>query len=578
MHKTEIAAKFTEIAGLLEILGENPFKIRAHLNAARVLETTNEDIASLASEGNLTSIKGIGKGIAEKITTILQTGDLPELKTLHEKVPSGVLDMLKIPGLGPKRVKAVWANLGVTTLGELEYACNENRLATLEGFGTKTEEKVLKGIATFHQFAGRWLLSEAIKHAETALAWVQKHDDVKRAMIGGSIRRGKETVRDVDIIASSAKPLEVMEHFASAPFVSKVLAQSLAKTSIRFENGLQADLRVVADSEFPFTLCRFTGSHEHNNAIRVFAESRGMQINEHALLKDKKPLPCKDETAIFKALGLSYIPPELREGLSEIETARSGNVFDLIEYSDLEGLFHCHTKYSDGRETVETMVMACKELGFKYLGISDHSRSASYAGGLSIDDLKKQGDEIDKLNDKLDGFRIFKGVESDILGDGALDYPNEVLEQFDFVIASVHSGLGMDEKKITARIIRAIENPYTTMLGHPTGRLLLSREPCAVSMHKVIDACAKNSVIIEINANPHRLDIDWRLLQYAKSAGVMLSINPDAHRIAGLEHAKYGVMIARKGGLAKADVLNTMSLADVTRELAVRKKTGADQP
>ncbi len=572
MHKADIAAKFAEIAGLLEILGENPFKIRAHLNAARVLETTNEDIASLASEGALTSIKGIGKGIAEKITTLLQTGDLPELKALHEKVPGGVLDMLKIPGLGPKRVKAVWENLGVTTLGELEYACNENRLATLEGFGNKTQEKVLKGIATFHQFAGRWLLSEATKHAETALAWVKKHGDVKRAMIGGSIRRGKETVRDIDIIASSSKPLEVMEHFANAPFAVEVIAQSLAKTSVRFENGLQADLRVVADKEFPCTLYRFTGSREHNSAMKTFAESRGMKINEYGLFKDKKPLPCNDETAIFEALGLSYIPPELREGLGEIETARNCNVFDLIEYNDLEGLFHCHTKYSDGRETLETMARACKELGFKYLGISDHSRSASYAGGLSIDDLKKQGDEIDKLNDKLDGFRIFKGVESDILGDGTLDYPDEVLEPLDFVIASVHSSLGMDEKKITTRIIRAVENPYTTMLGHPTGRLLLSREPCAVNMFEVIDACAKNNVIIEINANPHRLDIDWHLMHRAKSAGVMLSINPDAHRIAGLRHAKYGVMVALKGGLAKADVLNSMSLADVTCELAIRKK------
>ncbi len=572
MDKSDIAAILAETGEILEILGENPFKVRAHLNAARVIESFDQDIKKLAAAGELTKIKGIGKGIAEKIEIILATGALPELAELHAKVPDGVLRMLKIPGLGPKKVKAIWEKLGATTLGELEYACNENRLAELAGFGAKSQEKVLKGIETVTKFAERRLLPEAMASADETLAWILKEKSVTRAQVAGSVRRAKETVKDIDIVACSSQAEKVMDHFVKAPDVIETISKGPTKSSVRLTSGIQADLRVVADREFPYALHHFTGSREHNTLMRGLAKSKGMKMNEYGLFEGDKLVPCRNEEEIFKALGLSYIPPELREGMSEIDDAAKGDLPPLITEADIAGIFHCHTVYSDGKNSIEEMAIACMETKYKYLGVSDHSQSAPYAGGLTEDDLKRQIDEIDQLNEKFDGFRLFKGVESDILTNGALDYPDKVLEKLDFVIASVHSGFNMDERKMTDRIVAAVKNPYTTMLGHPTGRLLLAREPYAVDMIKVIDACAKHTVIIELNANPHRLDIDWRMMRKAKADGVKISINPDAHRVAGLKHTMFGIMIARKGGLGKEDVFNTQSASDIAKEFAARRK------
>lgn len=571
MDKQEIAAALYELGEILELTGENPFKVRAHINAARAVEALPEDLDELIAGDRLTEIKGIGEKIAEKIKTLRQTGVLPELEELHSKVPSGLIEMLKIPGLGPKKVKAIWDELGITTIGELQYACNENRLVELPGFGPKSQENILKGIDTVKKFAGRRLLPEAMEAAEDLIEWVRKEKAIIRAEVAGSVRRSKETVKDIDIVSSSKNPKKVMEHFVKAPNVIDVISHGETKSSVRLKSGFPADLRVVSDKEYPFALHHFTGSREHNTQMRSLAKSKGLKMNEYGLFKGEKLIPCKDEEEIFKKLGLSYIPPELREGLGEIEDAAEGPIPELIEPGDIKGILHVHTEYSDGTDTVEEMAKACKQRGYSYLGISDHSKTAAYAGGLSADELKKQGEEIDKVNEKLRGFKVFKGIESDILADGGLDYPDKVLEKLDFVIASVHSGFTMDEKKMTARIVKAIENPYTTMLGHPTGRLLLARDGYHVDMEKVIEACAANGVIIELNANPHRLDIDWRWIKRAKEAGVIISINPDAHRTGGLDHVLFGVLAARKGGLVKDDVLNTKTAAQAEKALRARR-------
>ncbi len=572
MNKQEIAGALNEIATVMELLDENPFKIRAHRNAARAIETTSDDIEQLARDGELTNIKGVGKQIATKIEALLNTGSLPELDELHEKIPDGVFEMLKIHGLGAKKAKVIWTRLGVTTPGELEYACNENRLVELEGFGAKSQEKILKGIVALKKFAGRSHLPDARSLANKILKHLAKSSAVIRAEVAGSVRRKKETVKDIDIVASSEKPGKVMKRFLSAPGVIEVLAEGETKSSARFEPGIMVDLRVVSDHDYPYTLHHFTGSKEHNTALRGRAKSKGMKLNEYGLFNGDKLIECGDEEQLYKALDLAFIPPERRENIGEIEEAEKGELAPLVSMDDIVGLFHCHTKESDGVETVETMARECLARGYKYLGITDHSRTAAYAGGLTIDELKKQGDLIDEVNERLDGFHIFKGVESDILNDGSLDYPDKVLEKLDFVIASVHSGFTGGAMTMTDRIIKAIENPYTSMLGHPTGRLLLAREGYDVNMGALIDACAKHDVIIELNANPHRLDIDWREIPSAIKAGVKLSINPDAHRVKGLDHVKYGVMVARKGGVAASDVVNTYKLGDVKNILNKRKK------
>lgn len=481
--------------------------------------------------------------------------------------------MLKIPGLGPKRVKAIWDSLGVTSVRELEYACNENRLLELDGFGAKSQENILKGINALHKFAGRRLLSEGMGAVAPLIEWVRGSPAVIRAQVAGSVRRGLETVKDIDIVASSADPESVMERFVAAPGVADVIARGHTKTSVRLESGFQADIRVVTDEQFPFALHHFTGSREHNTIMRSLAKTQGLKMNEYGLFKGEHSLRLASEEEIFRALGLSYIPPEMREGFDEVTLAGEGKIPTLVEEADIIGLFHVHTDKSDGVDTLEAMAQEAIRLGYKYMGVADHSRTASYAGGLSVDALKRQGEEIDKLNEKLKGrFHLFKGVESDILGDGSLDYPDKVLAELDFVIASVHSRFQKDARAMTERIVAAINNPYTTMLGHPTGRLLLAREEYPLEMEKVIEALAERGVYMELNANPQRLDVDWRVMGALKKAGVKVAINPDAHRKDGLRDMRYGLLAARKGGLEKKDVFNTLPLEKMKTTLASRRK------
>ncbi len=556
----------------MEILGENPFKSRAHQTASRVIESLSGDLNEMVQSGELLNVKGIGKGIFEKIEILLNTGVLPAYEELKSRIPEDLLELLRIPGMGPKKVKAVHEKLGVKNIGELEYACAENRLVELDGFGAKSQEKILVGIQNLKKYMERHLLSTALEEASLIYDEIAKHRDVQRHLLAGSLRRFKETIKDIDILVSAKKSERIMEHFTALHNVDSVVAKGKTKSSIVLDSGINADLRVVADEQFPYASHYFTGNKEHNTQMRGRAKRMGMKLNEYGLFEGDTLIPCKDEEAIFKKLGLVYIPPELREGTGEIEAAEQGELPELIRESDIRGLFHVHSTYSDGIATVGEMALAAKQMGFEYLGIGDHSQSAAYAGGLSPSEVKKQREEIDTLNESLEGFTVFHGIESDILIDGSLDYPERILATFDYVVASVHSNFGLSEAQMTKRIIKAIENPYTTMLGHPTGRLLLAREAYKVDLIAVIEAASEHNVIIELNAHPQRLDLDWRYLKVAKEKGVKIAINPDSHNAAGLYDYRYGVGIARKGWLRRSDVINAMNTAEVRSLFQKMKK------
>ncbi|MFH1754097.1 MAG: DNA polymerase/3'-5' exonuclease PolX, partial [Candidatus Latescibacterota bacterium] len=486
--KSDVASLLAEIADVMEILGENPFKSRAHLAAARIIDTLNGNLQDMVESGELMEVKGIGKGIFEKIKILLDTGDLPSYRELKDRVPDGLLELLRIPGMGPKKVRAVFEKLAVTNIGELEYACQENRLSELDGFGAKSQDKILAGIQNLKKYMERHLLSTAQEEAAVIYGAIAKHADVQRHLLAGSLRRHRETIKDIDILVSAKKSARIMDHFTQMANVKSIIAKGDTKSSVMLTTGINADIRVVTDREFPFAAHYFTGSKEHNTEMRGRAKRMGMKLNEYGLFKNDTFIPCKDEAAIFHKLGLDYIPPELREAMGEIEAAERKDLPVLLEEEDIRGIFHVHTSYSDGKATVEEMALAAQELGLEYLDIADHSRSAAYAGGLNPSAVKKQSEEVAAVNRSHDGFTVFHGIESDILADGSLDYPDDLLAIFDFVIASVHSNFAMSETQMTERIITAIHNPYTTMLGHPTGRLLLAREAYPVDMHAVIEA------------------------------------------------------------------------------------------
>jgi DNA polymerase (family 10) len=563
MDKKTVIDILNEIGLLLELKGENPFKIRAYYNAARALETLDEDIEVLVKNNKLKEVKGIGEAINKKITELINTGRLEYYENLKASIPEGLIEMIKIPGLGPKKIKTLYDKLDIKTVGELEYACLENRLVELPGFGEKTQKKILEGIKFVKRFSNQHLFSEACLEANLLKQYLLKTGRVIRCEIAGSIRRKKEIVKDIDILATTNDPQKLMERFVEYDKTRDVIAKGDTKTSITLESGINADLRVVKDKEYPYALHHFTGSKEHNTAMRQRAKRMGIKMNEYGLFKGDTLIKCQDEEEIFRKLNLSYIPPEIRENMGEIEAAEKGEIPVLVEEKDIKGIFHVHTNYSDGANTLTEMVNGARELGYKYIGITDHSKSARYAHGLKEEDILRQFDEIDRFNEKYTDIKILKGIESDILKDGSLDYEEDLLKQFDFVIASVHSNFKMSKEEMTERIIKAVKNEYTTILGHLTGRLLLSRDGYDLDVYKVIDACAEYDKIIEINSNPHRLDIDWRYIKYAKEKGVKLAICPDAHRVEGLLDVKYGVGIARKGWLEAKDVINTYDVDQV---------------
>jgi DNA polymerase (family 10) len=564
LDKHEVAEVLAEIAVILEIKGENSFKIRAYENAVGIVEGL-DDLDELIKSGELTNIKGIGSHLADHIKELAQTGKLKEYESLRSSVPDGIFEMLRIQGLGPKKVKALWEKLKIANVGELEYACRGNRLLELEGFGEKMQEKILKGIEYLRRFEDKHLFSAAYAAAFEILMEISAHKSALHAEIAGSIRRRKELIRDIDILAACDKAGPLMEFFTALPQVDSVTAKGETKSSVVLRSGIAADLRVVSGKEFPFALHYFTGSKEHNVAMRSLAKKAGLKLNEYGLFKGTKLLACKDETELFERLGLEYIPPELREDQGEIEDAAKHKLPRLVEPGDIKGVFHVHSNYSDGTATIEAMALAAKKLGYEYIGMADHSQSAAYAGGLKPDEVKKQHKEIDNLNAKHRGIRILKGIESDILTDGSLDYPDKVLALFDFVIISIHSKFNMSETEMTKRIIKGIKNKYASIVGHPTGRLLLAREGYKVNMHEMIDAAADRGVAIEINAHPQRLDLDWRYGKYAKSKGLKITIGPDAHGPEGLHDMSYGIGIARKGWFEKPDVLNCLDADGVVK-------------
>jgi DNA polymerase (family X) len=581
VHRQQAAEALEEIGLLLELLGENPFKTRAYANGARILRSLDRDLAELVRTGELLRIKGIGAALAEKITTLATTGRLPYLEKLRAGVPAGLLDWLRIPGLGPKKARAIHVTLGISTLDELEAAASAGRLRELEGFGETSERKILDGIARLRTSAGRYLMPAVQSEAARLLGLVRSVPGVTRAEVGGSVRRFGETSKDIDLVVSAVDPERAMEAFATAEEVAEVIGRGPTKCSVRLTSGPNADLRVVPEASFPFALAYFTGSKAHNVALRGRAQRMGLKLNEYALVReeDGREIRCRDEPAIYAALGLPWVPPELREDAGEIEAAERGELPDLVELTDLKGILHVHTSFSDGTNSIVEIAEAARGLGMTYLGICDHSRSAAYAGGLSAERVHEQHAEIDRLNAEYAGeFRVLKGIESDILADGALDYDDELLASFDFLVASVHSRFNLSADEQTRRILKAMESPYCDIVGHVTGRLLLSREAYPLHLERILDAAAERSVSVEVNAHPERLDLDWRGLRYALARGMRTAVNPDAHEIAGLEDVKYGIAVARKGWCTAEDVLNAWPLDRLLDHFRERRARGGLPP
>ena len=569
------AAKILEELGIMiELSGGNPFSARAHYNSARIIESLPKPIESLVNSNGIGEIKGIGKGLSDKIKELVTTGHIEDYTQLKSDLPDGLFDILRIPGLGPKKVRVLYKTLGITDLGELENACTENRIATLERFGRKTQENIISGIGFLRIAQEQHLYHHAQTHADQLITELKKLPAIIRIEIAGSLRRHKETIKDIDIIASTHNEGRdaVMEYFTKLPNVSEIIGRGQTKSSVRLESGISADLRLVTDVEYPFALHHFTGSKEHNTTMRARAKTYGLKMNEYGLFKNDTSLKCISEEDIFSALELSYIEPEMRENLGEINAAAENKLPGLVTPQNIKGILHVHTTYSDGVNSIEEMVIACMERGYSYLGICDHSVSAFYANGLSEDRVKKQHDEIDRLNENYNDFVILKGIESDILIDGSLDYSDSVLESFDFVVASVHSKLKMTEDEAAQRLENAVKNPFATILGHPTGRLLLSREGYPLSLYAIIETAQKYNTIIEINASPHRLDLDWRYGKYAKEKIVKIAVNPDAHSTQGLDDIVYGIGIARKGWLEADDIVNTMTADEISRYFKTLKE------
>jgi len=569
MTKDQAAAALREIGTILELQGENPFKCRAYLSAARTLETAPADLGELVRTNRLGELPGIGEALREKITTLVTTGKLPYLEQLRASIPSGLLALLDLPGLGPKKLRALREKLKIESLEALKKACEDGRLASLDGFGEKTATNLLESIARRATYSKLHRLGDALPAAQTLLAHLRNSPAVEKAEIGGSLRRGKEIVKDLDLIAASNQPREVMKAFVSAPNVEKIVAHGETKSSVLLAGGIPCDLRVIPPDAWATALAHFTGSKEHNIALRQRAIDRGLHLSEWGLFKGKSktPLKLKEEKELHKALGLSFIPPELREDSGEIAAAEKNDLPDLLTRDQIRGCLHNHTLASDGQDTLAAMAQAAADLGLEWLGIADHSKSSFQAHGLDEKRLHTQIEEIQSLNSKKPKCTLLAGTECDILKGGKLDYPDSLLSELDYVIASVHSGFSSDEKEMTDRIIRAMENEHVTCLGHPTGRLLLEREAYPVNIPKILEAAAATGTWIELNANPWRLDLDWRWWHKARDLGILCCINADAHKTSHLRFLDIGTTLARKGWLRAKDVVNTRTLAQLRKLL-----------
>lgn len=572
MTREDLAETLEEIALLLELKGENPFKIRAYRNGAETVRQYAGDIVALARDEELKGIKGIGDALQQKLHELASTGKLDYHVNLKAEFPDTLFELFRIQGLGPKKIKALYESLGVDSVARLKEVCESGEVAELSGFGKKTAEKILEAIAFRESNADRFRLGDVVTPVSEILDLLRSHPDCLRAEAAGSYRRAKETVHDVDFLVASSNPEGVIETFVEADWVDKVIASGGTKASVYLDNGLQCDLRVVKNEEYACALAYFTGSKEHNVVMRGRALEQGYTLNEYRLARkegsDAEEAPVfETEEQLYRFLGLEFVPPELRENTGEVEAAEEGDLPRLIETENLRGTFHNHTTESDGKNSLEEMAEAAMELGLQYLGIADHSKSSFQANGLDEKRLRAQIEEIAALNQRLaeggTDFRVLAGNEVDILRDGSLDFGDELLGELDYVVASVHNAMTLSEKDMTERIIRAVSHPSVTMLGHLTGRLLLEREPYAVDVPAVIEACAEHDTVIELNANPWRLDMDWRWWKFATEKGVKCAINPDAHRTSQLEYLWFGVRLARKGWLTRDDVINTRSRSEI---------------
>ncbi|NRB44013.1 MAG: DNA polymerase/3'-5' exonuclease PolX [Verrucomicrobiales bacterium] len=570
-----IADVLKKIAILLELKGENAFKIRAYRTGSEIVETYSGDLLKLALENELENIKGIGTALAKKIHELATTGKLEYFENLKSEFPESIFDLFTISNLGPKKIKLLYDQLGIDSISKLKQSCESGHVEGIPGFGNKSVSKILDSISFHEENANTFRLGDVAPIAESILEFLRSHPDTDQASIAGSYRRGKEILHDLDFIVSTRSPESIIHSFINMDTVAETISHGSTKSSIRLDNGLQCDLRAVSNAEYPFTLNYFTGSKAHNIQVRALALKKGYKLNEYGLIPktDKKSYSTISESIhtesdLYQALGLKMIHPCLRENSGELEAAENNKLPELVTLENLRGTFHNHTTASDGKNTLEEMASAAKDLGMQYLGISDHSKSSVQANGLSAEQLLSQIKEIQSLNDSSSNdFRIFSGIECDILKDGTLDYEDEILSKLDYCIASIHSSFSLPEKEMTSRIIKAIENPNVTMIGHLTGRLLLIRKPYAVDVSKIIDACASNHTHIEINANPHRLDMDWRWWRQAKDKGVKCSINPDAHRIEHFQFLHFGIKIAQKGWLGPNDVINCLPLNEIESAL-----------
>jgi len=569
-----MAEVFRRIGLLLELRGENPFKVRAYHTGADVVESFPGDIVALAKANELKGIKGLGDALQDKLHEMATTGKLEFYEKLKAEFPDTILELFDVQGLGPKKIAALYKELKVAGIADLKRVCESGEAGKLSGFGEKTVAKLLESIAFREEHASEFRLGDVAVIVEQVTEALREHPQVSRVEVCGSYRRGKDTVHDLDFLASSRQPQAVIDAFVALPMFVSTIAHGSTKASVRTKDGLQCDLRVVENEAFPFALNYFTGSKEHNVAMRQRCLDRGWSLNEYAITVSEgadAPPHIHEERDIYRALGMEFIEPELRENHGELEAAENNTLPRLVELSNLRGTFHNHTTASDGNATLAQMAEAAQELGLQYLGIADHSKSSFQANGLHEDRLRAQIAEIRAMNEDFDGFKLFAGSEVDIHKDGTLDFDDDLLAELDYVVASVHNVMNLPEAEMTKRIIKAIENPHVTMLGHLTGRLLLQRPPYAVNIPAIIDAAAETGTIIEINASPWRLDMDWRWWKLAKEKGVKTSINPDAHSTRGLQDLFFGIRVARKGWLTREDVVNCLPLGEIESLLQAKR-------
>ena len=573
MDKKAVAQVLEQIAAFLELKGENPFRIRAFRTAARAVGGFPADLREGLDDGSLAGAKGVGPATLQIVSEIVTTGRASLLEELREQMPPGLVEMLAIQGLGVAKIRQIHEVLDIDSLPELEAAALDGRLAKLPRFGAKTSENILKGIAYLRQASAYRLLHHAADEAEGLRAALARLPGVLQAVVAGDVRRRAEVVRDlVIVIVAEVPPGELFKRLSQLPGVHEFAGQDDRRMTLRFAGGASAQIVVTTPVNAGAVLAHATGSEAHLRDLAVHAASRDLAISGAALWRGSTFVATPDETTFYESLGLDCIPPELREGQGEVEAAARHQLPRLLERGDLRGFLHCHTRYSDGSNTVEELALACREAGYGYVGITDHSQAAAYAGGLRPDDLARQAEEIDEVNARIEGIRVLKGVEADILQDGRIDFEDGVLARLDFVIASIHSRFNMGAREMTARVVTAMDNPHLTIIGHPTGRLLLSRDPYALDLEAIIEKAAATGVALEINADPHRLDLDWRVVRHARARGAAISIGADAHNVAGIANVDYGVGIARKGWLGPADVLNARPVEEFLAHAARRTR------